>query len=79
MRNKAELYKLSRPHNTQTSFDYKTEFRVLLGTYEKSRPITIEAYNLNLAIADATNLCEKDEEVLEISKDGRILWKHPSS
>ena len=77
MKNKADLYKQSKPHNTQTAFDYKTEFRILIGTYEKNRFITIEAYNLNLAVADANNLCRRDEEVLEITKDGRILWKHP--
>jgi hypothetical protein len=77
MKNKADLYKLSKPHNVQTAFDEKTIFRVLIGTYEKNRAITIEAYNLNLALADANNLCRRDEEVLEVTKDGKILWKFP--
>lgn len=77
MRNKADLYKLSKPHNVQTAFDHKTEFKVLIGTYEKNRMITIEAYTLSIAIADANNICRKDEDLLQISKDGKILWEHP--
>lgn len=75
MKNKADLYKLSKPHDTQTSFTNKVVFRALVGSYKKNRSISVEAYNLHLAIADANNLCERDEEVLEISKDGKIFWK----
>lgn len=76
MKDKSKLYKLSRPHNVQTAFDHKMEFRALVGTYEKNRMITIEAYNLSIAMADANNLCRGNETVLEITKDGKILWEH---
>ena len=76
MKNKADLYKQSKPHNVQTAFDNKVTFKVIIGTWMKNRAIIIEAYGLNIAIADATNLCRKDEKVLEITKDGQLLWKH---
>jgi hypothetical protein len=72
MKNKANLYKISSPHQSQTFFDNKVEFRALIGTYENNCTITVEAYNLKLALQEA---CKNDQLVLQIMKDGKIIWK----
>jgi hypothetical protein len=79
MKNKADLYKLSSPHNTQIFFDNKVEFRALIGTYENNHTITVEAYNLKLALQEAWTHCRNYELVLQIMRNGKIIWNNEFS
>jgi hypothetical protein len=76
MKNKADLYKLSSPHSNQIFFGNKVEFRALIGTYENNYTVTVEAYNLKLALQEAWTHCKNYELVLQIMRDGKTIWKN---
>lgn len=76
MKNKADLYKLSSPNRVQTKFTERVQFMALIGTYERSRTIIIEAFNVHDAITEASQFCKSTESVIQIIRDGTILWKH---
>jgi hypothetical protein len=76
LRNKANLYKLSKPNDIQINFDTKVPFRIVIGTFESNRIVNVEAYNMKQAINEALTYCKDFELVLEVIKDGQILWKY---
>jgi hypothetical protein len=76
MKNKSDLYKQSNPHSVSTNFDRKTEFRVLIGTYEQNYIVTVEAYNLKLALQEAWNYCKDYQLVLQVTREGKIIWRN---
>ncbi len=76
MKNKADLYKLQKPGEYLHKERKIINFRALVGTYEKNRAITVNAYTIHHAIQEADNYCRSDEIVMEISRDDVVLWKH---
>jgi hypothetical protein len=75
MRDKSKLYKLSNPHDIQINYDSKVPFRVMIGTYKKGRIINVETYNLKFALKEACTYCKDDELVLQVLRDGKIIWR----
>lgn len=77
MKNKADLYKKQNPKNLYRELK-KTiiVFKALIGNYERNKTITVSGYDVNHAINEAKNYCRTDEDVLEISRDTIVLWRH---
>ena len=76
MKDKAALYKQQNPHKFIHSHYNKATFKVLIGTYESSKMIEVRANNLTIARSKAEQQCKSNEEVIQVSIDNKIIWKH---
>ncbi len=76
MKNKADLYKIQNPHDWSKDSPDKITFKVIIGTYERGRTIAISANSAHEAINIAKEHCKSYEEVIQVSRDGVILWRH---
>jgi hypothetical protein len=67
---KADLYKLSNPHNNPMGF------KAIIGTYEKNRQIILKASSITKAFLEAEKECLDNEEVLQLIKGNMVVWKN---